>query len=439
MGSNFGLLSLSTLVVIAGAAPAEEPIPDVLAAAFSSRDFTTGRIEFIRRIETGAEIVTQVGTALFAGQDNALDMCIDPPEGLPPQRNRRMSKDGALWQHMGSSLAATVDYRPINTSVEDFRRLGIDLTVGDEFKTDQFEVSSDGTETLVIERLTGSAGTTVTRRYWIDQEIGPAITRVEIWAEDRCLLRNVINYTQFGKVWFPSTVAKFDGAANKPRSVTSVLGAVLDDPSLPRSLSPEEIGVEVGTNLSVIQRNGMPSPGRHVWNGEAIADFGETGRRILSGELTPGPNYAISAERANAGEDLSLAVSEAASKVLADAGVVIDGGVGTPTSGPSRPWALWEQFVEDWIRKHRATKDQAQRAWAIHADCVQRAESILRKHRRERSDQRNRASAPVAVEPADSALERRIAEIFEERLVPRLDRLLTRVQRYQEGTPPPKP
>jgi hypothetical protein len=221
-------------------------------------------------------------------------------------------------------------------------------------------------------------------------------------------------------VWFPEQVQLYDQTfkdGSEPVYVIDVLSARFNDPDLPKHLTPESIGIEVGTNIELYTKADQFHPVSEIygWDGGKLAPLKEICRRIQAGELKNGPQTQAEINRA-------LALN----------------------AGIEETGALWERYVRRFIARYGLNDDQPERAFKILHDCQERAEGHLRRNAEEIKTIRQRVreltdpTKPAAVENAATLaklkekmlrMEAPITEIFHGQLVPRLESLPTRAQR----------
>lgn len=275
-------------------------------------------------------------------------------------------------------------------------------------------------------RVVESRNDAGTRRWYIDPAKGWGAVRVifenragETISESRSVLK------LYGDVWFPSTASfytkRFKGG-KEPCEIIRVQRAVFNDPNLPTRFKPEDIGIEVGTNIRVYLKNRTKPDDLAFWDGSKLISQTEYLERLRSGELVEGPGFQKMIS------DLSAAEWERALK-------------STQKRGASSyvQQSEWEKYTRNFISSYELDPDQAQKALAILADCQQQAEQYSSKHSAEfdalnQAYKKARSSPPDAGDQADvdrkrDQLARPIVDMFEKQLVPRLDKLPTRAQR----------
>lgn len=301
----------------------------------------------------------------------------------------------------------------------------------------RYEESRDG-DLDVVKISKGSEITT----YWIDPNRGwsPVRVRSEFekdgrWTESRSILKQVDG------VWFPEAVQFYDSNHEKgktPMSIVHIYEAEFNRPEQPRQLSLADIGVDVGTMVNVVAA-GKPQRGGR-WDGDNVIDVEEFTRR----KLKEGPlfNREIStfkrrqAEKllAELNEDINEDVVQNLDPVMLRKSVSRD---------PKQCESLWEAYTRKFIEKYKLNEEQTQKALAVLKDCQDRGKAHLDGHRDEFAKYDELLKKTGQGENPDlqamrDKLVKPLDDIFEQRLVPRLDKIPTRAQRKVAGFGNPK-
>ncbi len=291
-------------------------------------------------------------------------------------------------------------------------------------------------------------------RQVIDPSKDWSVIRTEILKPDGSVLGEFIydveHHAQDG-VWFPSrieTVGYGDGH-RKTMSVVQVLSAEFNRPDHDPELTPEDIGIEVGTHVSYQDERPMRVG---YWDGGAAIPFEEYAARVEAGELAPGPTVTRAREAGRVlPQSRPLPESGGASSPNVDGVEAANQPrpLGQPMAAASAPAGAesfaarlarhdseWEAYTRAFIQRFALHDEQAQASWSICRACqddaraylASRAESI----RKVESLLRELPPADARREEAEARLQRLLApidRIFEQQLKPRLDRLPTRAQR----------
>jgi hypothetical protein len=254
-----------------------------------------------------------------------------------------------------------------------------------------------------------------------------------------------------GNLWFPYRVSFYDARGALQQEV-EIDFLEINAPSQPRTLTPEDIGIDVG----MATRPNELAPLRGVWDGGQIESFdqwheeyrrgnrapGERAREIWSrwrAEDVPTPNSALMTAYRNylVGATGPTPVRFKPTRLLADA-----------PGARTRILVMWEAYVRAFTARHRLDTDQVQKAWSILKDCLDRADNcLLRAGDELREIGTMRQALRGAAKEADvrhefSRLVEREREllkpvdsIFQDSLKPRLDSILTRAQRSATSQP----
>jgi hypothetical protein len=274
--------------------------------------------------------------------------------------------------------------------------------------------------------------------WWIDPQRHWSVVRTAYTHSGERVLEHRFTLGQFNGHWFPARIEVLSGGESEPRRVWEVLYAEFNLPTHPRQLGPADIGIEPGRPVGVYEKPDAPGQ-RAYWDGAQLISPEEFVQRRQAGELLSGP--ALVRQRARDMARIERLVQ------LAERGLI------DPSTLPPHLAArfareraqvarsfetVWEQYTREFIQRHGLDHDQSQKAWAICRDCQELAREYVARHREtiEKLEKRlaEKAAGPVSQPVADSAVRelaellRPIEQIFEERLKPRLERLLTREQ-----------
>lgn len=337
---------------------------------------------------------------------------------------RALAADGRLWWHTDGALDGTAfEPEAPNTSTPDARALGLSagmsyLSLADTVFKD---FSPSGKRTYTAERdgdlwlVTGhSEGTSY--RWWLDPARDWNPVRIVTFTPARTVAESRIELQKLDGIWYPSLIQTYRGAYAPnaaPLETIQVLTAEFNRPNHPTTLSPIDIGITDGMSLG-------------VWN-----EQGPTGERgtFRDGEFMTQREMEARAAAARDGEPERMTA-------------------GRMRSALARPESLWERYVRLFIQKHALDDEQRQQAWRILKDCQSEAQSYLARKRGdiESITARIQDAEAAKTPPAQAMLpsfEARLIElgkpvdrIFEERLKPRLEKLLTPAQRQRATSAP---
>lgn len=339
------------------------------------------------------------------------------------------------WVNTNTPLYASIFQKGTDRDVIDARTLGMypNGRLQEELKGGElsYEVADDGAYRLVT--------TTVTKpgpqhshqiRQWIDPARDWSVVRSSWVREDGSVAQEMVveEFIHKGNVWFPKRIGiYFPERSAAPAYTIEVTKFRVDEPGLPDSLGPADIGVQVGTSITMRQDDG--SVATMGWNGEKMEPFMDVATKVNRGELQLGPDYKI-------------AEQEATRQSVFTVVFFADLGSDAETLGDVVVPKRWEQYVHDFIRKHKLTEAQQQRAWEIHGECKSRADAYETAHRAELDEideslhelqSRESSTEQIIGELKELAgrkakLSRPVVRIFQQELQPRLRALLTKEQ-----------
>lgn len=261
-------------------------------------------------------------------------------------------------------------------------------------------------------------------KWWIDPQRGWSIVKTEAYLDGKLIGRTLFEVAEYDGQWFPARMEKYRLAAGdvEPSTVVDVIAAEFNRPGQPAELTPEDIGIEVGTAVNVEDASGQ-SVEQRFWAGDGLIGPEEFFERVAAGDLHRGPTVQRELERIAAGAGASLASGADSSKI-----------------GDTSAWA---RYVRKFIVAHRLINEKAMRAWEILGECRSEARAYLA-HEAPAIEAWEQESAKTAEEGQEAeadtqrlnrlekrrkALAEPIDEIFERHLKPGLERLLPAKER----------
>lgn len=403
-------------------------IPDELTRALRARTFRNGSMTYYVRFADGH--VGRDQQAQFTEREYLLKMTGKPVNGAASQR--LLLSYGGKWL-LGHDIATLVmnmtDERP-SSGFQDVRSAGLTPNgVCTDAPADVFtfpqDTRFDRTERDGHVLITAARPGSGTRdRWWIDPTRGWSVVRCQRLSQDAVVEECVCRMQRVGDAWFPSSVEVFCSGHNgglTPQLAWTFDDVRLDDPRLPRVLTPVEIGADVGTNIHYVRPGGNQLLS---WDGERLDSYASIVQRIERGTLKRGERFAA-----------RLAEQQAAMS----ARVIHTTEFGHPLelTAPSR----WEEYVEQFIARCALDEDQRQKALTILGQC--QAEAARHLGGRE-AELARMAALGLSINAADSPEAQRelraeltalragvrdaLTRVFEQRLRPGLVRLLTRKQ-----------
>ncbi len=291
---------------------------------------------------------------------------------------------------------------------------------------------------LYVVTLRTRRGTEV--RWYIDPAKDYNVVRAERYDDGVRTKYSVSRLERFGDVWFPAEVAFYHAGWTDPVKRIVVRSAVLNDPSLPKRLTPAALELEPGVTF-MIAEPGKQRPAGMVWSGRRLVSMRQWHEMERRGEVTPGPTVLAWRRKAQrllaeqTGGQARPAGHPQAAEVVPAPPEEASRSSGPSASAPADPWYL---YTMRFIERYRLDEAQRQQAWAIYRDCRRLADARLAQLRpRLRSIQQKLAATAGQDDSAGlirlrqelSELTAPIDAIFEKRLKPRLERIPTRAQR----------
>lgn len=344
---------------------------------------------------------------------------------------RLLARDGVLWRHVDEAPNAIVTPGTEQWSwMFDIRRIGLNPVTEsashalEDMKLSYGAVVEDG-QAVVTAKLDNGSGEF---RWWIDPAKDWAITRTAVLDGGRVLGERRFEYRQFDGYWFPSRVELVRIAAGDaaPSTVIEILAAEFNRPNHPLELTPEHIGVEVGTQITFADGR-RPSIG--FWDGRSAVPMEELTARLERGELSPGLTYAREVARARLRSRREAALAGAAKN--------------PDSANAAGRWqdveGEWERYTRRFIQHFRLDDEQTAAALRLLRECQDLAREHISRHRDQfealdrvrarHSSAHERAGAEAALarllEPLDA--------IFRDTLRPKLDKLPSRRQKAEAG------
>jgi hypothetical protein len=271
----------------------------------------------------------------------------------------------------------------------------------------RFSEERDVDGTYVVHATAGSSDVV----WHIDPSLGWNATRCELWVDGVLARFSETEYQETNGVFLPTACAYSDGRG-RVLSMLTVESAKVNDPSLPRSLAPEHIGIELGM---IVRTTGEAEQQTYVGSGRVLPSL-KAYMMERRGELEFGPK--MKAHRM---------------------GKPIDWSIPDPAEMTVQPPPVFDDKLDDWqkctldfINLHKLDEGQRQRAYAILRSCELQRDHYLRLKRPRIDEMEKRlgeGAAASAVREEVAKLRAPVQQVFEKQLKPRLEGLLTRSQR----------
>lgn len=270
-------------------------------------------------------------------------------------------------------------------------------------------------------------------RWHIDPRKGWNATRIQELQAGEVVNETKVTLEKWGDTWFPKRV-------EGPFATVRVHSASFDRPDHPKTLSVEDIGIDVGI---LIGEKGYPP---RFWDGAGMISVDDYVAKINSGELVQGESCARAwANKRRRKQMYANAVPAPPLEYLSTATTTLPRSVGELDHAVD---GLWKAYTEKFIARYALRDAQTVKARGILKDCQEQGRRYLNSHRskldileaRVRELRERRVRELLRAGKADTkrvdVAKRQFAEaaapldkIFEEQLKPRLNKLPTRKQR----------
>lgn len=412
-------------VLCVSALQAQADLPEPLRQALEARRrIRTAAVELMQTRPDGAPVFY---TVQLAPQDAAWFNWGDPAGvvGDDPQREGRphsvLRQKDALWSYdhdrTFAEYYASPEVRAEN--VPDLRSLGLmfftsyedpDTTIRriERAGIDAFEVGRQG-GLQVVTAHTQQGDVT----WWLDPARDHQPVRVTLQRDGRLRREARIELGQIDGVWFPvhvETIGYTPDGREQSHDVSEVFYAEFNRPDHPDHLTPGDIGIEAGTLVTRYpSRKGSEAL---VWDGRQLVPFSQY-RGTFPHQRDA--DAAVVAPRAGLGFDARI----------------------------RRKLSAWEAYTRAFIARHKLDRIRAGRAWRWLRECQRLAHRRIDAARRDlkRLEQRSSGSAGSQYLRGQrvARLMKALDDIFEQRLKPGLQRLLTPAERRAEQKKQPKP
>jgi hypothetical protein len=363
--------------------------------------------------------------------------------------------DGQVWIHESNSLTAKVfgENGRANSTV-DPRAFGISAVAhfpsiygriwnsGRDLSEASFREWDEGD--LRIVRGDMPNGTSV--QWWIDRNRGWSVVRsTETDSSGKLRRESRSRLSNYDGTWLPSEIQYYTSDfqnASVPARTVRIHAAQINRPEQPARLGPSDIGIDAGTNVTVMNEQTLEPITVQIWDGTTLVETTEWAERLRAGTAKHGPNFARDLARLRAEKWKNNPDRRADENWSLPRAVTTQ-----PHRAKVFPEWEWMKYTREFISKYRLNDEQSQRAWTICRMCEDDRDAYLSQHRTdfealERADRAAESNSATSAAEREKLAERRkvleapIRTIFEEQLKPKLEQLPTRQQRAHAD---PKP
>ncbi len=450
-----GVASTATMCasMVAAEQPGADSKPEVLLQLLRARGaetLKTAKIEFLLREVIDGRLHTRLGSwqcggpdVIFVDRGDEWGVVLrDADTGRPMKVDyntpcQRLMTDNLVWQH--NELAPTADVFQAGamqiTELYDPRMLGVSVDRTNE----SFEARAQklGIGPVRWEALDEDGKPVVratvqdnTATWRLDPELDNNPSRIELSSAGKVTHEYEIRYRRWDGVLFPQEVVVryLEGGVPKPSWSLKVLYAEFNRAEHPARLGPPTIGIEPGTNITFRDRRPYQTM---IWDGQQAISLEEFSVRRKNGEALIGPTFAR--------ENARLAVLNERRGDFEKYQAQMDKLGMWPQPAP-RKLNEWEKYTHDFIAQHALDAGQQERALAILKDCTDEGQSYVARERSALDAFDDRLEDLTAQMVTDANQWRHLADertrlveplerIFNDRLKPRIESLLTREQR----------
>ncbi len=423
-----------------------ETLPDPLRRLepYRATHMAKARIEWSLRRFGGARQFSRHTLTLFADGDMAeffrgddRGVIGEREDGTPlvGEMVELRQRDGVSWMGTqgpiyfnywppGSSSGPYADVRWIDVPIRGSGATDFPYAIRSWFPTDAtepaYETEAEG-DIHKVRATIESSDNRYEAEWWLDARHGWCPVRTIGKRNGEVLTESRITPVDFGGVWFPGHIVRYrnnfrDG--KMPYEVFRVRHAQFGG-DLPDQLTPQDIGVEVGSSILV------HGAGPRCWDGHELIDSAEVNRLRRAGEFELSPRLQEALRREEAGEPPVTRP---------------DGD--SATAAQQNRLRMWQAYVGDFIQERALSPEQVDSALSILRECERRARDYFAARAERFKELGREIDKPVALadrEAREADLRRLrgeldrllepVDQIYTDQLKPRLDSLLTTVQR----------
>ncbi|MBE7456477.1 MAG: hypothetical protein KJ057_12190 [Phycisphaerae bacterium] len=311
-----------------------------------------------------------------------------PGEPFSYSERRLLIKDGEQWQYYAETPGANVNDIPERHMLyRNLRDLGFEPTPALSAHPTWYRQPAASYDPAEHHEdrvtVTGHWDNGMSVRWTLDPEKGMQPVRVEMLSGSEVLGACDTEYEQFDGLWFPKQCT-FSHRGSTTVTI-SVLSAEFNRPEHPKELTPKDLGMVPGTQVS------HTSLQQTAWTGEKLIP------------LIDWLNMAEAGEVDNSAWDEVVRRCQSPTGLGRYPKVVNDDFLGL-TSVVARKPGLWEDYTRRFIQRFRLEGEQIDRAWTHLKECQKPAYAYLDEQKsviREAEAERAKVAAELAKIEAD--------------------------------------
>ncbi len=312
-----------------------------------------------------------------------------------------------------------------------------------------YTVSDDGPYKLITTQLVSEKGRRKgTIKQWLDPDKDLNVVKSQRFTARGLVSESITTLQKDNQGhWFPSvTVVYRGGDRTEPYTTLIVDEVVFDDEGLPDRLGPEDINVEIGTN---IHKEGAFGPNEHAnrhvthsWDGENLVGFDEMAARVNNGELKLGPNILEIMSKARTRNVVKKRFNQQVKKKYENSDVHTKLAQLITKRSSDEFFRIWELYILRFIGFYDLSADQQSKALSIYKSVREIGESYVARKLNdfEKLDKRidtlvslpetkNKQKMVDELANEGMKLTAPLIDLFNKQLKPRLFSLLTRKQK----------
>lgn len=354
--------------------------PESLQRIFNQRSaLATGRVVFSRQRGTDAPQhfvgrLAEYDVALeYLGDDSGMLFgrpVVDSPDALDPWSHQTLYSNGNVWQHGTTGfLRAEVTEKPEGSGIWDIRGWGTSYynttTAHEEAMKNatrdpviRYDARRDGQNEVVT-----SISEAQEIEWHLDAAHGGAPTRVVMREEGEVVAESRIALDDNNGIWYPRRIEYYRSSHNEgrtPYEVVEVHAAEFNQPGQPLRLTPNDIGVEVGTNVIWQFADGRSK--MLMWDGNATLSQTDFSQKLRDGDVVYSPYVQRRLDENRAAQESPEFILRRSQKALEEIGDFA---------------SEWERYTTAYGTRHSFVEAQWEKAEELLDACQDRAKEYI--------------------------------------------------------------